>query len=125
MSLDVYLRGHTETVDCICKSCGDIHPVAKSEILYDANITHNLTTMADAAGLYLPMWRPDEIGITTAAQLIEPLRNGLATLKAEPARFQPLNPKNGWGDYTGLVRFVENYLAACENNPDAEINVSR
>jgi len=35
------------------------------------------------------------------------------------------NPKNGWGDYEGLVRFVKEYLKACIDYPDAEIKVSR
>jgi hypothetical protein len=93
--------------------------------VFSANITHNLNSMAGAAGIYEHLWRPDEIGITKAGQLIEPLRAGLAMLQAEPDRFKALNPANGWGDYDGLVRFVANYLAACEESPDAEVRVSR
>jgi hypothetical protein len=93
--------------------------------VFDWNITHNLGKMADEAGLYDCMWRPDEHGITKASQLIEPLRAGLATLKADPARFEQFNPANGWGDYDGLVRTVEAYLKACEEYPDAEVSVSR
>ena len=43
-------------------------------VIYSRNITHNMNKMADAVGLYKPLWRPDEIGITKAAQLVEPLR---------------------------------------------------
>lgn len=60
-----------------------------------------------------------------ARDLIEPLRAGLALLRAEPERFKCFNPENGWGDYDGLVRFVERYLAACEASPDAEVRISR
>lgn len=93
--------------------------------VFSANITHNLNTMADAAGIYKCMWRPDEIDITKAAQLVEPLRAGLALLKSDRERFEKFNPDNGWGDYAGLVGFVENYLAACEAYPDAKVSVSR
>lgn len=93
--------------------------------VYSANITHNLNTMAGEAGIYKHLWRPDEIGITKAAELIEPLRAGLALLKSDPARFKKFNPENGWGNYEGLVAFVEKYLAACEEYPAADVSVSR
>jgi len=93
--------------------------------VYSRNITHNLNKMADAAGIYKHLWRPDEIGITKAAQLIEPLRAGLELLRAEPERFIPLEPENKWGTYDGLVNFVTEYLDACIKSPDADVEVSR
>src|SRR3990167_10589793 len=82
------------------------------EEVYSANITHNLTGMANEAGIYKHLWRPDEINITKAGQLILPLREGLALLKSDPERFRKYNPDNGWGNYDGLVRFVQKYLGA-------------
>lgn len=93
--------------------------------VYSANITHNLGEMAAAAGIYKALWRPEEIGITKAKELIVPLADGLAMLRVEPEKFKALNPKNGWGNYEGLVRFVARYLAACREWPDAEVSVSR
>lgn len=93
--------------------------------VYDANITHNLAKMAGEAGIYKHLWRPDEIGITHASQLIEPLRTGLALLRSDEPRFSQFNPSNGWGSYDSLVRFVKEYLEACEENPDAKVSVSR
>lgn len=97
----------------------------ETEDVYSANITHNLNQMADAAGIYQALWRPEEIGITHARQLIEPLRSGLETLRSDPARFSALNPSNGWGSYDRLVRFIMDYLEACCNYPTAEVSVSR
>lgn len=96
-----------------------------SEDCYSANITHNLNRMASEAGIYDALWRPDGLGIIKAEQLIEPLTQGLKTLKDDPARFEKLNPSNGWGDYKGLVEFVEKYLSACRQNPEALVSVSR
>ena len=93
--------------------------------VYSGNITHNLVGMAEEAGIYKHLWRPEEIGITHAAQLIKPLKAGLRALEADPERFKKLNPPNGWGRYETLVAFVRNYLEACVENPDAEIRVSR
>jgi hypothetical protein len=93
--------------------------------VFEANITHNLNQMAAAAGIYQPLWRPDEVGITKAQQLIEPLRAGLSLLRTDPAKFEALNPSNGWGSYADFVPWVERYLAACEEHPDANVTVSR
>ena len=107
MSLDVYLIANRP-----------------SEI-FSGNITHNLGEMAVAAGIYEALWRPDELGITTAHQLIKPLRYGLARLRGDPEKFKAHNPENGWGSYDGLMRLVVEYLAACEESPDATVKVSR
>ena len=36
-----------------------------------ANITHNLNRMAEAVDLYLPLWRPEEIGIAQAEEIVD------------------------------------------------------
>ena len=95
------------------------------ECLFWANITHNLTSMAREAGIYKHLWRPEEINITHANQLIAPLENGLELLQSDRDRFEALNPKNGWGDYDALVGFVREYLSACRKYPQAKISVSR
>lgn len=100
------------------------NPDARGEV-YSANITHNLGKMAVEAGIYKHLWRPEEIGIAKAAQLIPALAHGLALLKSDPERFKAFNPSNGWGDYGGFVEWVEKYLAACKENPDADVSVSR
>lgn len=99
--------------------------VTEANEVYWANITHNLGRMASAAGIYAYLWRPDENGIDTAAQLIGPLTIGLEKLRDDPVSFSSFNPENGWGNYEGLVEFVAGYLSACENNPNARVRVSR
>jgi len=109
----------------------DVEPVTfnqkvyENDEVYSANITHNLGKMAEAAGIYECLWRPEEVGITYAAQLSVPLSHGLQELCRYPERFLPLNPPNGWGDYEGLVKFVGNYLLACMKYPEATVEVSR
>jgi hypothetical protein len=95
------------------------------ESVFNANITHNLGKMAAAADIYMQLWRPEELGLGYAHQLIEPLRSGLEHLRREPDYFKRFNPENGWGHYDGLVRFTEQYLDACERYPQAEVRVSR
>jgi hypothetical protein len=125
MSLDVYLQGKTEKVSYICQYCQSKYERKETEEFYEANITHNLAPMADEAGIYEYLWRPEEIGIIKAAQLIEPLRSGLELLKRDPKRFEIFNPDNGWGSYSDFVPWVENYLNASIKYPDADVSVSR
>jgi hypothetical protein len=107
VSLDVYLTAN--------RPC---------EVFY-ANITHNLNTMAAEAGIYVALWRPEELKISRAIELAPIVKAGLDRLRADPERFKRLNPENGWGSYETLVKFTEAYLAALNENPDAEVSVSR
>ena len=93
--------------------------------VYHGNITHNLGKMAKAAGIYPALWRPEEVGIVKAGNLVEPLQKGLAELRADPERFEALNPENGWGTYEGLLAFAAEYLIACMVYPEATIRVWR
>lgn len=93
--------------------------------IYSSNITHNLGEMAKAAGIYKHLWRPEELSIKTAAELIKPLEKGLAKLKKNPEKFEKYNAPNGWGMYKHFVPFVEEYIEACKNYPDAIVSVSR
>ncbi|SRR5258706_4505767 len=95
------------------------------DCVFSRNITHNLTKMADEAGIYKALWRPEELGITKAHQLIEPLTNGLIKLEGDPDWFAQFNPSSGWGNYDGLVEFVKTYLKACEQYPNADVEISR
>lgn len=99
----------------------------ETDIMFHRNITHNLGKMAAQADLYYALWRPEELvpEVSLAADLIPYLESGLDFLKDGPDFYKSFNPENGWGDYEGLVEFVENYLKACKQYPDCEINVSR
>lgn len=113
MSLDVYL-----TLDA-CPTCG------RGEEVYSANITHNLGAMAEEAGIYEIVWRPEEVGITTAKQLIEPLRTALALMRSDPERFRKHDSPNGWGLYDDFYPWLSRYLEACKIWPEASVTVSR
>ena len=140
MSLDVYLykekrtsydRGktHTDSLQCV----------------YNSNITHNLGSMAQKAGLYEALWRPYmlhkewkdnslddeeedmfEEGVTMYAKdIISKIEEGLKFLKRKPEYFEEFNSPNGWGKYEHFVPFVEEYLEACKKYPEAIVITSR
>ena len=108
MSLDVYLK---------CECC--------DSVLYDSNITHNLNKMAEAARIYMELWRPDELGIKRAKELIEPIRAGLAKMTDDPGYYKTFDAPNGWGTYRDFKPWIEKYLLACEQFPEAVVEVSR
>lgn len=112
MSLDVRLY-------CECGS-----PCCEGE-LFSRNITHNLGQMASAAGIYEALWRPENLKINKASELVPLLETGLALLIKDPDRFKALNPENGWGSYDGLCDFASAYLEACKEYPKAKVSVSR
>jgi len=93
--------------------------------VFDYNITHNLRKMAGEAGIYQHLWRPEELEIEMAIELVEPLEKGLELLESDPERFREFNPINGWGDYEGLVKFVREYLNACKRYPNSTVHIWR
>jgi hypothetical protein len=92
--------------------------------LYSLNITHNLNNMAKAVGLYEVLWRPKEVGITSASQMIAPLEKGLEELVANPDKYKALNPPNGYGSYDDFVSFCRSVLHNCREYPNAVIEAS-
>jgi hypothetical protein len=140
MSLDVYLIRKKWISYDAGKTLTE-----EDEAVYDANITHNLGKMADEAGIYEALWRPHRLreGYNIpegdynaeyevedrceikAKELIDRLEKGLADLKERPEHFETFNSPNGWGLYVNFVPFVEEYLNACKEYPDAIIVVYR
>lgn len=117
MSLDIYLYTPDK-----CPHCGK--PLNDGAELFWQNITHNLGKMADEAGLYRLLWHPQESGINSAADLIEPLEKGIAAMKADPPRFERHNAPNGWGLYEHFVPWLERLLVACKEHPTATVRSS-
>lgn len=91
--------------------------------VFTANITHNLSEMARACGLYDPLWNPEEKNWTKAEQLVAPLRVGLYKLVCDPMGYKEFNPVNGWGDYALLLQTASDLLDACQRWPDAVVSV--
>lgn len=95
------------------------------DYVYESNITHNLNTMADKAGIYNVIWNPKEIGAKNAEDIIEQLDKGLLKLIRNPSFFETFNSSNQWGVYRDLVIFVARYLEACRQYPNLLIEVSK
>jgi hypothetical protein len=117
MSLDFELIMTEQEITCEC--CGNTY--VGDKIVFDRNITHNLTEMADEAGIYEVLWRPEKNGYLHAKDIIPTLKDGLDKLEADPEYYKKFDSPNGWGLYIHFVPFVKAVLNACEEYPDAII----
>ena len=106
MSLDIWLTAMSET------------PV------YEANITHNLAGMADAAGIYVTLWNADK-QTTTAFDLIQPLQWAIDDMEKRPDFYKHFDAENGWGTYDDFVPWLEELLEACKMYPNAKVEISK
>ena len=93
--------------------------------VFSQNITHNLTAMAEEAGMYKHIWRPDEAGIKTAQELVKPLRLMIEQMEDDPERFRKRESENGWGTYEDFLPWLREYRQACLDFPDATIEADR
>ncbi len=97
----------------------------EEKCVFTTNITHNLGKMAQEAGIYSCVWRPDELGIKSARKMIPLLIAGIQLLRKNPKKFKKFDDPDGWGTYKDFVPFLEEYLQACKDYPEAIIEVSR
>jgi len=117
----------------------------RTEEVYSANITHNLGKMAGEAGIYEALWRPhrlkpgydileddhraewayEDANSVKAHEIIEIIEKGLEDLRARPNHYKQFNSSNGWGMYENFVRFVDKYLIALKEFPEAQVECDR
>lgn len=116
----------------------------ENEELFWANITHNLVKMSEAAGIYEALWRPyrlhkdyknfdiyeEEMAFEDAVtiyanDIVDIIEKGYIKLKLKPEYYSKYNSPNGWGSYENFVPWVEKYLEALKQYPDAKVIVDR
>jgi hypothetical protein len=93
--------------------------------VFSANITHNLGAMAELAGIYTYVWRPEEAGITQASNMIHPLEQGMKFMCENYSKCIELEPENKWGQYKNFLPWLAKYYEACKKYPTATINADR
>ena len=140
MSLDVMLyRNYHVSYD------GGKTLEERQEELYSANITHNLGKMAAEAGIYEALWRPyqlkegydipeddydaeyafEEANPVKAHEIIPIIKKGLTDMKKRPKHYEKFNSPNGWGTYIHFIVFIEKYLRALKEYPEAQVECDR
>jgi hypothetical protein len=110
MSLDIWL---TANVDLGGKEPANI-------TLYDNNYTHNVVPMWEKAFVYDALYNSNG---KLAEEILQDLKDGVEIMEGLPDEFIPLNPKNGWGDYYGALKFLKGFTDACERYPKSTIGL--
>lgn len=85
------------------------------------NITHNLCPMWKKAGVYEALYESEG---KLAVLYIDVVKTGLEHMKKHPRIYKRLNPKNGWGDYKGAVKWLGEWLEALKDHPDGTLRIS-
>lgn len=86
----------------------------------DWNCTSNLARMWREAGADLA-----EFHGKLASECIPLLKLAIDVLRADPERFEAMNPENGWGSYEDLIPALGRLLALFESAPVATVHVWR
>lgn len=77
-----------------------------------------------------PMWgdalghRLADLKEKTASDALPALQRAVAALEADPAKYEAMNPPNGWGDYQGALDYLRRLRDACAEHPKATIHMS-
>ena len=148
----IYIRENGKTKELTLGEAMEKFPNAEinefeyeTEYVFEGNITHNLGKMASMAGIYEALWRPHRLkegynipendhdaehefeinSVTTASEILPIIESGFADMEARPEYYKQFNPENGWGNYDIFIRWIEIYINACREYPDAIVEVDR
>lgn len=117
-------------LDNHCKLCG------RGDEVYETNYTHNCnrmmaTVLEDHKYTLTEPWfkwlgkawwdvlngKTGEHGARVLSLLVD-------SIEADPQRFRPMEPDNGWGSYDSVLEVLKQMRKASRENPSAVWNVS-
>ena len=91
-------------------------------VLFEATYTHNAWALAEKAGIYRYVWKPNDCNdIQTAKDLIAPLTRGIERIEqmeSDPAL-------SSWQEYETFLAWLKKYLLACKQHPKALVCAER
>lgn len=122
MSLDIDLLEETDEAWCACPCGASGHKKPENTVVYNTNITHNLSRMAKACGLEV-LWDAEYTG--PARDLTKSLSLALNELQASPDKYKVYNAINGFGNYRDFVEFCAELLKACQEHPTAKVAICK
>lgn len=101
----------------------DIGIKAKREIyIYDGNVTYNLADMYyKAIDKKMGFKKLNEMSCKEALPIIN---NAIQDMIDNEKEYKKLNPKNGWGNYEGLLEVFRDMRNVCEDNLDGIIEIN-
>lgn len=86
------------------------------------NITHNLTDMWKALGIYDALY--NSAG-KTAKEVLPILEEGLQKMRKDPHEYKKYDSPNGWGLYENALPWLAELVADFAEYPDGVIDISK
>lgn len=87
----------------------------------DENYTYNVSPMFREAfggdGI-------NQLDSTTGAECAELLRHAILKMSSDRARYEAMNPPNGWGNYEGALDLLVRLLRWCVKHPKATMRIT-
>lgn len=102
----------------------DIYFIQDEETVYSNNMTHNLSKMANKAGIYDVLWNYD-VENKKPIETVDVLVKGYKKMIANPEKYKQLSSENGWGTYERFLPFISEHIKACLDFPNATISISK
>ena len=84
------------------------------------NLTYNVAgILHDALGAEFRTLHGQPCSSSTST-----LQRAIDAMRGDPARFEAMNPPNGWGSAPATLEFLEGMLSACQSHPKAQIRIN-
>ena len=89
----------------------------------DIKYTYNV------GGMYREAFKPQEGGVDQLHEMdcneaSKHLQRAIDAMKADPDKYKVMNPANGWGDYEGAMRTLNDLLVLCQEHPEGTVVIS-
>lgn len=85
-------------------------------------LTYNLREMLqEAFGDHMGIHLLENLSGETCIPM---LKDAVAQMTSDPARFRALNPPNGWGDYDGCLKCLTTLLEYCARAPEGVFRIT-
>lgn len=113
MSYDVYLRINTGIDDTTVVDCGN----------YTGNIWEMYENAIPAVkeGIRGGLHRLHDMKAENTLSL---LQKAVQLMQDDKVFYRKFNPDNGWGNYEGALKFLQNILEQCEIHPACTVYLS-
>jgi hypothetical protein len=97
-----------------------------AEVGDDVNMTYNVAPMyCEAFNWHGKKKRQGIRGIEgmKGKRAVKVLQHALARMKADPPKYEAMNPSNGWGDYESAMKCLEDLIAMAKAHPKATFGI--
>ena len=94
-------------------------------VVADPSVTEGIAPVDAIRGLRVNDYVGDAVNVYGSAAIPSSTETALSTYIVPMTKTLLIRGAVGWGDYDGLVAFVDDYCLACRQFPTANVRISR